>query len=112
MFEGQMDLDEDGYIKTTGNVLTTFGARRFPECLRAATCRTGATGRRLRPRDRDAWLRLRRRSIWKSAGTEKQGSVVSGQDKRVVGLVLFLIEGATSGFFIPRSPTARDRGHP
>jgi len=25
MFEGQMDLDEDGYIKTTGNVLTTSG---------------------------------------------------------------------------------------
>lgn len=24
MFEGQMDLDEDGYIKTKGNVLTTF----------------------------------------------------------------------------------------
>ena len=24
MFDGQMDLDEDGYIKTTGNVLTTF----------------------------------------------------------------------------------------
>ncbi len=24
MFAGQMDLDEDGYIKTTGNVLTTF----------------------------------------------------------------------------------------
>jgi thioredoxin reductase (NADPH) len=23
MFTGQMDLDEDGYIKTTGNVLTT-----------------------------------------------------------------------------------------
>jgi thioredoxin reductase (NADPH) len=23
MFAGQMDLDEDGYIKTTGNVLTT-----------------------------------------------------------------------------------------
>ena len=24
MFSGQMDLDEDGYIKSTGNVLTTF----------------------------------------------------------------------------------------
>jgi len=30
MFEGQMDLDEDGYIKTTGNVLTTFGGKAIP----------------------------------------------------------------------------------
>ncbi len=27
MFDGQMDLDEDGYIKTTGNVLTTFNGQ-------------------------------------------------------------------------------------
>ena len=27
MFAGQMDLDEDGYIKTTGNVLTTLNGR-------------------------------------------------------------------------------------
>ena len=27
MFAGQMDLDEDGYIKTTGNVLTTFNGQ-------------------------------------------------------------------------------------
>jgi thioredoxin-disulfide reductase len=27
MFAGQMDLDEDGYIKTTNNVFTTFGGK-------------------------------------------------------------------------------------
>jgi len=30
MFARQMDLDEDGYIKTTGNVLTTFGGTVIP----------------------------------------------------------------------------------
>jgi thioredoxin reductase (NADPH) len=30
MFAGQMDLDDDGYIKTTGNVLTTFGGTLIP----------------------------------------------------------------------------------
>jgi thioredoxin reductase (NADPH) len=30
MFAGQMDLDEDGYIRTTGNVLTTFGGKVIP----------------------------------------------------------------------------------
>ena len=30
MFVGQMDLDEDGYIKTTGNVLTTQGGKVIP----------------------------------------------------------------------------------
>jgi thioredoxin reductase (NADPH) len=30
MFEGQMDLDQDGYIKTTGNVLTTLKGHAIP----------------------------------------------------------------------------------
>jgi thioredoxin reductase (NADPH) len=30
MFAGQMDLDEDGYIKTTGNVLTTHKGHVIP----------------------------------------------------------------------------------
>ena len=30
MFAGAMDLDEDGYIKTTGNVLTTHGGKVIP----------------------------------------------------------------------------------
>ena len=30
LFAGQMDLDEDGYIKTTGNVLTTHTASTIP----------------------------------------------------------------------------------
>jgi thioredoxin reductase (NADPH) len=30
MFRGQMDLDEDGYIKTVGNVLTTFNGVVVP----------------------------------------------------------------------------------
>ena len=30
MFEGQIDLDEDGYIKTTGNVLTTHNGEVVP----------------------------------------------------------------------------------
>jgi thioredoxin reductase (NADPH) len=30
MFAGQMDLDGDGYIKTTGNVLTTFQGKVIP----------------------------------------------------------------------------------
>src|ERR1700722_3005067 len=30
MFAGQMDLDEDGYIKTTGNVLTTHDGKAIP----------------------------------------------------------------------------------
>jgi thioredoxin reductase (NADPH) len=29
-FVGQMDLDDDGYIKTTGNVLTTFKGKVIP----------------------------------------------------------------------------------
>ena len=36
MFAGQMDLDEDGYIKTTGNVLTTHNGQVIPRrvCVR------------------------------------------------------------------------------
>jgi thioredoxin reductase (NADPH) len=30
MFSGQMDLDDDGYIKTTGNVLTTRDGKVIP----------------------------------------------------------------------------------
>jgi thioredoxin reductase (NADPH) len=30
MFAGQMDLDEDGYIKTTGNVMTTYNGNPIP----------------------------------------------------------------------------------
>ena len=30
MFAGQMDLDEDGYIKTTGNVMTTYNGKPIP----------------------------------------------------------------------------------
>ena len=30
MFAGQMDLDDDGYIKTTGNVLTTLNGKVIP----------------------------------------------------------------------------------
>ena len=30
MFLGQMDLDDDGYIKTTGNVLTTYNGKLIP----------------------------------------------------------------------------------
>jgi thioredoxin reductase (NADPH) len=30
MFAGQMDLDDDGYIKTTGNVLTTHEGKVIP----------------------------------------------------------------------------------
>ena len=30
MFAGQMDMDEDGYIKTTGNVQTTFQGKVIP----------------------------------------------------------------------------------
>jgi thioredoxin reductase (NADPH) len=30
MFAGQMDLDDDGYIKTTGNVLTTHDGKVIP----------------------------------------------------------------------------------
>jgi len=30
MFAGQMDLDEDGYIRTSGNVLTTNGGQVIP----------------------------------------------------------------------------------
>jgi thioredoxin reductase (NADPH) len=30
MFAGQMDLDDDGYIKTTGNVLTTLKGAVIP----------------------------------------------------------------------------------
>jgi thioredoxin reductase (NADPH) len=30
MFAGQMDLDDDGYIKTTGNVLTTRNGNVIP----------------------------------------------------------------------------------
>jgi len=30
MFVGQMDLDEDGYIKTIGNVLTTYNGQPIP----------------------------------------------------------------------------------
>jgi thioredoxin reductase (NADPH) len=30
MFAGQMDLDEEGYIKTTDNVLTTHKGHQIP----------------------------------------------------------------------------------
>ena len=30
MFTGQMDLDEDGYIRTTGNVITTYNGKPVP----------------------------------------------------------------------------------
>ena len=43
MFAGQIDLDDDGYVRTHDNVFT-----RVPGSLPAATCRTGAIGRRSR----------------------------------------------------------------
>jgi thioredoxin reductase (NADPH) len=60
-FVGQIDLDEEGYIKTTNNVFTTRNGAVVP----------GVTGRRLPRPARDAWQRLKWRSISKSAGTEK-----------------------------------------
>ena len=47
-------------------------------CLPAETCRTGATGRRLQRRGRGAWRRLRRRSFWKSTGTDSAESLEEG----------------------------------
>ena len=78
-FHGQIDLDDEGYIKTTNNVFTDAAtARLCPVSMRAATCRTGAIGRRLPRRDRGAWRRLKRRNISRITGTEKQGL---GQDQ-------------------------------
>ena len=62
MFAGQIDLDDDGYVRTHDNVFTP-GA---PGSLPAATCRTGATGRRLPQRARAAWRRLRSKNTSKS----------------------------------------------
>ena len=45
-------------------------ARWCRACMPAATCRTGATGRRLRRRGRAAWRRWRWRSIWRSTGAD------------------------------------------
>ena len=73
-FVGQIDLDEEGYIKTTNNVFTTRNGTLSRACLRAAMCRTGVTGRRLPRPARDAWRRLRWRSTWKSTGTKKHGT--------------------------------------
>ncbi len=65
MFAGQIDLDDDGYIKTDATTSSRAVALAF---MRAATCRTGATGRRLRRLGRDAWRRSKWRSISKSTG--------------------------------------------
>jgi thioredoxin reductase (NADPH) len=40
MFRGLIDLDDDGYIRTTDQVFT-----RFPGSLPAAMCRTAGTAR-------------------------------------------------------------------
>jgi thioredoxin reductase (NADPH) len=49
MFAGQIDLDESGYIRTTGNVLSRTTAWPFRASLPAAMCRTAATGKPLPP---------------------------------------------------------------
>ena len=49
MFHGQIDLDEEGYIETSDNVLTTHNGVRCPASTPAATCRTAATARRSPP---------------------------------------------------------------
>ena len=49
MFAGQLDMDDDGYLKTRDFVMT-----RIPAFLPAVTCRTAAIGRRLPPRDQAA----------------------------------------------------------
>ncbi len=61
MFAGQIDLDDDGYVLTHDNVFT-----RVPGSFPAATCRTGAIGRRLRRPGRVAWRRSRSRNTWKN----------------------------------------------
>ena len=52
MFAGQIDLDDDGYIKTTDQVFT-----RCRVSLPLGMCRTGAIARLLRPQARAAWRR-------------------------------------------------------
>ena len=65
-FKGLIDLDADGYIKTTDQVFT-----RCLESSPAATCRTGGTARRLRRRGRGAWRRSRWRNILKNTAIEQ-----------------------------------------
>jgi len=57
MFEGQIDLDEDGYIKTTANVLVTRNGVVVPGVYACGDVQD----RRYR-RGRDAWLRWKRKS--------------------------------------------------
>ena len=68
MFHGQIDLDAEGYIRATKRPL--WCKPRSRAFLPAATCRTGATGRRLPRLGRGAWRRLRRRSSSKSTGID------------------------------------------
>jgi len=70
MFSGQIDLDEDGYIRTTGNVFTTLNGKVVEASTPAATCRTAATARPLPPPDRAAWRRSKPRSSSMSTATE------------------------------------------
>jgi len=62
MFEGQLETDQDGYLKTHDYVFT-----RVPGL--AATCRTAAIGRPLLLPGRVAWPRLKWKSFWKSRDT-------------------------------------------
>ena len=69
MFKGLIDLDGDGYIKTTDQVFT-----KVPESSPAAMSRTGATARRLRRRGRGAWPRSRWRNILRNTAIEQDAA--------------------------------------
>ena len=69
LFEGQLDMDERGYVITEPRSDRT---RTCPASSPAATCRTRPTARRSRPRARAAWRR----------STPSAGSKPSTADQR------------------------------
>ena len=66
VFEGQIDLDEDGYMKTTNNVFTTLQRRVIPGVFACGDVQDRRYRQAITAAGQAAWLRLRWRSIWKS----------------------------------------------
>ena len=65
MFEGQLDMDQDGYLKTTNNVPLAY-----QEFTLAAMCRIAAIGKPSQPPAQVAWRHWKRKSSWKKKATD------------------------------------------
>ena len=63
IFEGQLDADADGYLKTHKYVFT-----KVHGVYACGTCRTAAIARPSPPPVRDAWQRSKPKDFWKKRG--------------------------------------------